>query len=265
MRATRCLTLDLISSLRGAAGRQILAMLILAAVSGCGGGGARAEGATGTGEPVVVLHGLARSSASMGRMARSLEAAGFNVCNVAYPSRRHAIAILATDFVAPEISRCFPAGNIPIHFVTHSVGGIVVRDLAASGAFQNFGRVVMLSPPNQGSEVVDKLGHLWLFKAINGPAGAELGTGPDAVPQQLGPAPFEVGVITGTRTINPFLSMLIPGSDDGKVAVERARLEGMRDFLVVEASHPFIMNNRTAIAQTIHFLRFGSFARRSGK
>jgi hypothetical protein len=120
----------------------------------------------------------------------------------------------------------------------------------------------MLSPPSQGSEVVDRLGGWWLFQAMNGPAGAELGTGPDSLPNRLGRAQFSVGIIARTRSVNLFLSALIPGADDGKVAVDRARLDGMADFVVVPASHPFIMNNREAIRQTLTFLRTGSFDRK---
>ena len=134
----------------GAEGRVIAALIIAAALGVAGGTGAD-DTAAETAEPVVVLHGLARSANSMERISQSLGAAGFNVCNVAYPSRRHPITTLARDFVAPEISRCFPGVTVPIHFVTHSLGGIIVRELAASGAITNFGRVVMLSPPNQGS------------------------------------------------------------------------------------------------------------------
>jgi len=119
--------------------------------------------------------------------------------------------------------------------------------------------VVMLSPPNQGSEVVDKLGGWCLFKAINGPAGAQLGTAATQIPRSLGRARFELGVITGSRSINLILSTLIPGEDDGKVSIENAKLEGMSDFVVVPTSHPFIMKNRAASAQVLFFLEHGSF------
>ena len=210
-------------------------------------------------EPVVVLHGLARSTMSMSKMVESLEEAGYEVCNVAYPSREYTIEVLSVDFVAPAIAHCFPERKQPLHFVTHSLGGIIVRQLAASGAISNVGRVVMLSPPNQGSEIVDKLGGWWLFKIINGPAGEELGTGEEALPRRLGPAPFELGIITGNRSINPILSTLIPGVDDGKVSLTNAKLSSMKDFLVVPSSHPFIMKNADAIKQTIYFLKHGTF------
>jgi len=118
----------------------------------------------------------------------------------------------------------------------------------------------MLAPPNEGSEVADKLGDLSLYKWINGPAGNELGTDKNSVPNQIGPAHFPVGVIAGDRSINWINSLfLIPGRNDGKVSVERAKLAGMSDFLVVHATHPFIMRNDEVIRQTIKFLQTGTF------
>jgi pimeloyl-ACP methyl ester carboxylesterase len=193
-------------------------------------------------------------------MQEALEMDGYRVCNVEYPSRDHSIEILAAEFVAPAIAKCFPnGGDKPIHFVTHSLGGIIVRQLAATHAVPNLGRVVMLSPPNHGSEVVDKLGGFKLFGWINGPAGNELGTNPASAPLRLGPATFELGVITGARTVNPFLSMMIPGKDDGKVAINNAKLAGMADFLVLRCSHPMIMKSPHAIDQTLYFMHHGAF------
>lgn len=228
-----------------------LALLLLAILPGQAAAAAR--------PPVVLLHGLARSASSMQPMAHALEQAGYEVCNVDYPSREYPVEILAREHIAPQIARCFPRPQQPPSYVTHSMGGILVRELARSGAAGPIGRVVMLSPPNQGSEVVDRLGSWRLFQALNGPAGAQLGTVADSMPLVLGPAHFELGVITGDRSINWILSLLIPGPDDGKVAVPRAKLEGMRDFIVLPASHPFIMQNPQAIEQTLHFLRHGRF------
>ena len=98
-----------------------------------------------------------------------------------------------------------------------------------------------------------------LFKKINGPAGNELGTDQNSVPSRLGPANFPVGVIAGTRSINWINSLLIPGRDDGKVSVERTRLPGMADWIAIPATHPFIMRNKTAMAETVAFLRSGKF------
>jgi triacylglycerol lipase len=211
------------------------------------------------GESVVVLHGLARTSDSMSRMASALEAAGYHVCNVSYPSRKHSIEVLSASFVAPAVRACRSSETDTVHFVTHSLGGIVVRQLAKSQPDLKIGRVVMLSPPNHGSEVVDRLGTLTLFTLINGPAGLQLATGEEFAPRSLGPASFDVGIITGSRTVNPILSLMIPGTDDGKVSIESAKLEGMTDFCVIPASHPFIMNNERAIGQTLSFLAEGRF------
>jgi triacylglycerol lipase len=210
------------------------------------------------GERVVLLHGLARSASSMTKLAETLQAKGFAVCNVDYPSRDYPIATLASGFIKPAIERCFGKNTGKLNFVTHSLGGIIVRVLAEQDAAA-IGRVVMLSPPNHGSEVVDKLGDVWGFDWLNGPAGQQLGTGEQSLPLKLGPATFEVGVITGVRSINPVLSTLIPGDDDGKVGVNHARLDGMRDFLVLRCSHPFIMKSDRAIEQTLNFLKHGAF------
>lgn len=209
------------------------------------------------GKQVVLLHGLARSAGSMHSMAEHLEDNGYSICNIDYPSRHHPVEILAAEHIMPAIQDCFVGG--PINFVTHSLGGIIVRQIAAQHTGITIGRVVMLAPPNQGSEVVDKLGNFGLFNWINGPAGQQLGTAADALPNQLGPANFELGIIAGNRSINLILSSIIPGSDDGKVAVKRAALDGMRDFLLVEQTHPFIMSSDEVQSQTLHFLQTGRF------
>ena len=207
---------------------------------------------------VVILHGLARSAASMKKMAEALNDAGYTVCNLQYPSRKYAIEKLAIDWVYPQITQCLSDRELAIDFVTHSMGGIIVRQLAQATDLK-IDRVVMLSPPNRGSELVDRLKAIPLFKLINGEAGMSLGTDKNSVPNRLGAVKFETGIITGDRSYNPLYSYLIPGVDDGKVALARAKIEGMQDFLVVSHSHSFIMNNDRAIAQTIKFLKSGKF------
>ena len=213
-------------------------------------------------ELVVLLHGLARSPSSMEKMQHSLELAGYEVCNLGYPSTEQSIENLAADHVLPAIGECNGSGLRRTHFVTHSLGGIIVRQLHAMSTADTelvFGRVVMLGPPNGGSEVVDKLGGMLPFQWLNGPAGQQLGTDEDAVPVRLGATNLEVGVIAGSRSINLILSMLIPGDDDGKVSIDNARLEGMRDFIVLPVSHPFLMKDDDVIRQTINFLEAGAF------
>lgn len=209
-------------------------------------------------ETVVLLHGLARSAKSMRRMASSLESSGYAVCNVDYPSTDHAIEVLAKEYVLPEIEAC--ATEAPqVHFVTHSMGGIIVRYLATLDMAPAIGRVVMLGPPNAGSEVVDRIGDWAAFNALNGPAGQQLGTDAESLPNQLGPATFELGVIAGRRSINWINSTMIDGRDDGKVSVKSAQLEGMADFLVLPVTHPMMMRSRRVIRETQHFLQHGEF------
>lgn len=210
-------------------------------------------------EAVILLHGLCRTPRSMSKMARALAEAGYRVRNVDYPSRTAPIQVLADEAMGRALAECRQDGATRIDFVTHSLGGILVRSYLARHAVPDLGRVVMLAPPNQGSEVVDKLGRFFLFRWINGPAGNELGTDKNSTPNRLGPANFPVGIIAGDRSINWINSLLIPGPDDGKVPVQRARLAGMSDFIVIHAAHPFIMRNHDAIRQTIHFLRAGEF------
>ncbi len=210
---------------------------------------------------VILLHGLCRTSRSMAPMATALRAAGYVVHNVDYPSRTAPVEELAESAVAPAVAACEAAGATRIHFVTHSLGGILVRQHLTTHRIPHLGRVVMLGPPNQGSEVVDRLRDWWLFRRLNGPAGAQLGTDPDSVPNRLGPVTYPVGVIAGDRSINWINRLLIPGPDDGKVSVARTRVAGMSRHVVVRCAHPFLMRDRAAIRQTLCFLATGAFTR----
>ena len=193
----------------------------------------------------------------MSKMQRALEGEGYRVLNVSYPARKHRIEVLARRVRASILTQV--PEEEPLFFVTHSLGGIIVRYLEQTSPFPNAKRLVMLSPPNHGSEVVDKLRRWRPFHWINGPAGAQLGTGPDGLVASLGLPTLETGIITGDRSINWVLSCFIPGPDDGKVSVKRAQLKGMKDFLVVHASHPYIMKKRQVLGATIRFLESGSF------
>ena len=209
-------------------------------------------------DTVVLLHGMGRTKRSMNALASHLSRQGFRVINFNYPSTRQSIE--SSTHQLREALRCNPGcGSGTIHFVTHSLGGIVVRALLKEQRPDNLGRVVMLSPPNQGSEVADRLRNNVLYKWATGRAGQQLGTEAHSVPNQLGGVDFPVGVIAGSRSWNPLFSMWIDGPSDGKVGVARARVAGMADFLVVPSSHTYIMRSRGVMEQVARFLREGRF------
>lgn len=209
-------------------------------------------------ECVVLLHGLARSSRAMKPLQKAFVKAGYNVVNVDYPSRHHPIEVLAPVAVKElGLSRCDQQQKA--HFVTHSLGGILVRFYLSQNEVSNLGRVVMLAPPNQGSEVVDAYKNIPGYKFLNGPAGMQLGTDEHSVPSQLGAVNFELGVIAGSKTFNPILSLQLPNPDDGKVSSVSARVEGMRDYLLLPVTHTFLMRSDEVIAQAQHFIEHGKF------
>jgi hypothetical protein len=214
-------------------------------------------------ECVVLLHGLGRTYRSMAEMAEALQAADYVIINVDYPSREQPIEELADSVMREGIEGCGRKNAASIHFVTHSMGGILVRYFLANNRSDRLGRVVMLSPPNQGSEAADLLRDQTLYAWINGPAGQQLGTGADSLPLRLGPVDFPLGIITGNRPAfyDRWLAESIPGPNDGKVSVVSAKVAGMTDFLVLPYTHTFIMDEPEVISQTIHFLRYGRFHR----
>lgn len=213
-------------------------------------------------EGVLVLHGLGRTPLAMMRLAQHLEAAGYLVENLGYPSQEHSVEQLAERFVQPAVTQLQARGISRLHFVGHSMGGILTRVLVQQLRPRNLGRAVMIATPNQGTELVDFLSRYWIFRKLKGPAGVQLGTGSNSLPLQLGPVDFEVGVIAGTRSNNWFFSRLMPGADDGKVPVARTRLEGMRDFIALPYSHTFIQQRTRTIEQVLHFLKHGQFDHR---
>lgn len=214
-------------------------------------------------EAVILLHGLCRTDRSMAKMASALESAGYVVLNVNYPSRTSTLQDLAETVIAGALENSAITNASKIHFVTHSLGGILVRQYLKSNTIAHLGRVVMLGPPNQGSEVVDKLGDFALFEAIHGPSGKQLGTAADSIPNQLGAVNFELGIIAGDRSINWINSLtMIDGADDGKVSVKRTKVAGMADHIVIHATHPYLMRNKQAIRETIQFLDTGRFIKR---
>lgn len=218
---------------------------------------------------VVIMHGLARTSNSMKKMAKNLEASGFSVWNQTYPSTEKKIENLS-PIINRALEFCVIEGTEQIFFVTHSMGGILVRHYFQSDNLQNeqpnilkakklVKGIVMISPPNHGSEIVDAFKSKAWFKWYNGPAGLQLGTDTKSFPNTLSPIDIPVGIITGNVSSDPWFSYLFKGPNDGKVSVESAKLKEMKDFLVVPNGHTFIMNADEVIQQTMYFLKNSKF------
>ena len=210
-------------------------------------------------EYVVLLHGLGRTSFSMKRLELFLRKEGYQVVNLTYPSTRWTVERLSEDYLAKLLEQRVPTNAARIHFVCHSLGGIVLRNYLATHQVANLGRVVMFAPPNHGSEIVDGLNRRGLLRVLLGPALLELGTGPDSLPNRLGPARFDCGIIAGNRVVNPILARRLTGPGDGKVTVESTRLDGMKDLLVVRGSHTWLMWQPENLRQTLCFLQSGGF------
>ena len=210
-------------------------------------------------ECVILLHGMARSSYSMKNLENFLSGKGFKTLNLDYPSTDKSIEDIAMEDAAVAVKACEGMGVGRIHFVTHSLGGIVARQYLQKRKLPEGSRVVMLAPPNGGSEIADEMKGLAPYRWLNGPAGQELGTDGESTPGRLKPVPMEIGVIAGDSSLNPLFSSIIPGPDDGKVSVEKTRLEGMKDFIVLPVSHTFIMDNEEVMEQVLSFLERGVF------
>jgi triacylglycerol lipase len=208
---------------------------------------------------VILIHGLGRTSVSMKRLEWTLARAGYQIVNVSYPSRRFSVQRLAEEYLHEAIAETISAQSGKVHFVTHSMGGIVLRQYLSNHPMKNLGSVVMLAPPNQGSEVADSFKRNVIGRWILGPGGCELGTASTDLPKQLVAIHFDLGVIVGNRSFNPLLSRILHGPNDGKVSVKSAQVEGMSHFLVVPNSHTWMMWRLKTIQQVLVYLKEGRF------
>jgi triacylglycerol lipase len=210
-------------------------------------------------EAVLILHGIARSAKSMQSIAECIQRRGYDVLNLDYPSRKHSLEEL-TEIIHPHVGRFNLEKYRKLHFVTYSMGGLLARVFLNRYRPENLGRVVMLAPPNTGSEVADFWKDNRLYKKIYGPAGQQLTTDQTGIIPVLGErVDYELGIITGDRSIDPLHWFIIPGPNDGKVSVESTRLRGMTAHTVIHATHTFIMNNSEAHRLIVYFLENGSF------
>ena len=220
---------------------------------------APAQAAPQNKECVILLHGLGRTESSMAKIENVLINHNYVVWNTAYPSKTADVETLAANHVPTGLRQCREWQATAIHFVTHSMGAILVRQYLQDNKIAGLGNIVMLAPPNHGSEVVDHLIDSAFFQELMGPAGQQLSTAKNSKPNTLKPIPGTIGVIAGSVTSDPWFAWMFDGPNDGKVSMESTRLDEMADFLVVEHGHTFIMTHQDVIEQVLYFLEHGKF------
>jgi len=208
---------------------------------------------------VVLLHGLGRDPSMMHKLEGFIKPLGYHVYNDHYQSTKHSIEQLA-QHVWHRVRHACPDINKKMHFVTHSLGGIITRVLLSQFKPTNLGRVVMIAPPNKGTEVVDFLKRFKFFHRNFGQAGISLGTDKEGIIHKLEPIDFELGVIAGNKTVDPWFSwFVLPGASDGKVTIESTKVEGMKDHIILPASHTYITKKQITALQAAHFIKYGEF------
>ena len=204
------------------------------------------------GDTVILLHGLWRSMWAMDPMANFLHSKGYHTINIPYPSFRKPIPEIVSH--VREIIDLHDNGR-PVHFVTHSLGGIITRQLLSDVPPQQIGRIVMLAPPNQGSEIIDWLAHCAPLKMTLGPAGAKLGS--ETLDAPTLSQKLDSAVIMGRKSSIPFFRWLLDQENDGIVSVDRGKIDGLNEFHVVDTDHTFIATEPTVMDMTKSFLQHG--------
>ncbi len=211
-----------------------------------------AHGSPGT---VVLLHGIASAPLSMSYLKRTLEKEGYRTLNLGYHSTRHPVEDAAARLRA-KISTAVSGGEV--HFVAHSLGNIVVRMMMAE-TMPDLGRVVMIAPPNNGSELSERLKNLDLYRWIFGPAGQQLSADNADFFSSLPVPQCSFGIIAGGRGNDRGFNPLLKGDNDGTISVETTRLEGASDFVMIHGLHTMMLFSRETARQVLSFLVSGSF------
>lgn len=213
-----------------------------------------------TTDTVVLIHGLGRTRRSMWLVGLWLKYCGYRVTSIGYPSHRVSIEEAVENHIKPKLAALEVEPGSRVHFVTHSLGGIVFRAWAAKrdAAFP-LGRAVLLAPPNQGSEIIDELRQWRWVRWLLGPVSAELGTDAASTPNSLGPLPPETGIIMGSKDTLPFFRHLLGPESDGVVTIASSHGEGESDFALLPANHATIILQPAVFRAVNRFLRTGSF------
>ncbi len=211
------------------------------------------------GQGVLLLHGHSRTGRSMGKLAAKLRDAGFATWAPTYSFRAPLPKVL--DRLSPRFEAFERSFDGPLHIVAHSLGALVARALLVRRRPERLGRVVMLAPPNGGSEWADFLSGLRLNRMALGAMAPQMLTtrSPDDE-ALLGAIDFELGIIAGDRALDPVLPRLIlPAPHDGKVSVAATRVAGMSDHIVLPVTHTLMIFNPRVGDQVLAYLETGRF------
>ncbi|MBN1534891.1 MAG: alpha/beta hydrolase [Spirochaetes bacterium] len=208
---------------------------------------------------VVLLHGISRSPRSMRRIETALAAQGYSVINFGYPSTRESIEEIAANLHMTIGG--IPPGKSRIHFVTHSLGSIVVRYYLHRYRTPRLGRIVMIAPPNRGSQLARHLSRWKAYRQVFGRAGEEVTGAPGTIPQVIPPPKAEFGIIAGGLGFPLGLNPFLPGDNDGTVSVEETKLPGMKDFILLRGQHSLLLLQGDVIRNIVQFLKEGCFIR----
>ena len=213
-----------------------------------------------SGRCVVLVHGLTRSHYSMAKLAEYLQSHDYTVVNKDYASTQKSVEEIANREIPSMVDACLKHHPDNIYFVTHSIGGIVLRQYLQTHHIPQITRIVMLGPPNHGSPLANLFHDNVLFKMITGPAGQELTTDNTSLPNNLGrDSPYQIGIIAGNFSFFPFSKWFFHEDNDGKVAISSTQLIGMNDFIILPVSHTFIMRSPIVEEQILHFFDHAQF------
>ena len=210
-------------------------------------------------EHVILLHGLAMSSLIMTPLELYLEKHGYIVHNIDYPSTSKTIDAVASEYLRPVVESILEENDVEVHIVTHSMGGIVARYYLSIYPGTSIKSMVMIAPPNRGSTMAELLKKYTIARWFFGPSLEQLSTGSGSILSSMAPLHIPTGVIAGCASMNPMNSLLIPGEDDGTVAVMHTPIKGMSDFAVIPRSHSGILFHKEVYAMVVRFLRKGRF------
>ncbi len=205
---------------------------------------------------LILLHGLGARDWLMDGVAWNLEE-DYWVVNQAYPSTSAPLEYLAPKYITKAIDACASHAEQGIDMVTHSMGGIMLRQYLSVAEMPQLRLLVMIAPPNRGSEVVDNIGHWRVFQRMMGPAGTQLGTngGLSSLPSPS--VPF--AVIAGDLSFEPWFDAMFDGPNDGRVSVDSTKLDGMSDFIVIHQHHSLLLWDPRTWQQVRLFLQQEAF------